>query len=170
MRGFTLRAVPVCFTALAVGCFSTNGSVSPSTADKAQNADKTQTADKPQNATTRTYWGGVSAALAQKPAGGDLPSMVQVVRAQTNALRELSSDGVDQTLVAAVNEVIKCEDEVLRLAEVVDNDATVLRSSRQMVDSFSAANRRAADAKKRLRELRDGLNVRYGGGFAPLAG
>jgi hypothetical protein len=157
MREFTLRLAPVCFVAFAVGCFFTNSSVAPNTAGTAPTA-------------THTYWQGVSAALSQKPAGADLKSMLQAVRSQTDALRELPPDGVDETLVAAVNEVIKCEDEVLRVAETAGNDAKVLRESRELAGVFQSANRKAADAKKRLRGLRETLNTRHGGGFAQLGG
>ena len=157
MRGFTLRAAPVCFVAFAVGCFFINSSVAP-----------TDTA--PAVSATHTYWQGESAALAQKPAGNDLKSMLRTVRTQTDALRELPSDGVDESLVVAVAEVIKCEEDVLRVAETAGNDVAVLRSSREMAGAFQSANRKAADAKKRLRGMRDALNTRHGGGFAVLAG
>jgi len=157
MRGFTLRAAPVCFVALAVGCFFTKDSVAPNIAGSAPTA-------------THTYWQGVNAALSQKPAGADLKSMLQAVRAQTDALRELSPDGVDETLVAAVNDVIKYEDEVLRVADMAGNDATVIRSSRELATTFQSVNRQAAEAKKRLRGLREMLNTRHGGGFAQLGG
>ena len=157
MRGFTLRAAPVCFVALAVGCFFTNNSVTPNIAGSAPTA-------------THTYWQGVNAALSQKPAGADLKSMLQAVRAQTDALRNLSPDGVDETLVEAVNEVIKYEDEVLRVAELAGDNAAAIRSSRGLAAAFQATNRQAADAKKRLRGLREMLNARHGGGFAQLGG
>lgn len=157
MREFTLRLAPVCFVAFAVGCFFTKSSVAPEAAKAPPTA-------------THAYWQGASAALAQKPAGQDLKSMLDAVRAQTDALRELAPDGVDETLVAAVNEVIKCEDEVLRVAEMAGNDAKGLRSSRGMIESFQSANRKAADAKKRLRGLCEALNASHGGGFAALAG
>src|SRR5215218_2918819 len=147
MRGFTLRAAPVCFVAFAMGCFFTSNSVAPTT-------------DPPPSA-THTYWQGVSAALAQRPAGQDLKSMLAAVRLQTAALRELPSEGVDETLVAAVDEVIRCEDDVLRVAETAGNDAKTLRSSREMAGAFQTANRKAADAKKRLRGLREALNARH---------
>ena len=157
MRGFTLRLAPVCFVALAAGCFFTKDSVAPSTAGPAPTA-------------THTYWQGVSAALAQKPAGADLRSMLQAVRSQTDALRELSPDGVDEALVAAVTEVIRCEEEVLRVADMAGNNPMLIRSSREMAATFQSTNRKAADAKKRLRELREALNARHGGGFAQLGG
>jgi hypothetical protein len=156
MREFTLRAAPVCFVAFAMGCFFTKNSVAPTT-------------DAPPSA-THTYWQGVSAALAQRPAGNDLRSMLAAVRSQTDALRELPSEGADETLVAAVAEVIRCEEEVLRVAEMAGNDAKILRSTREMAGAFQNANRTAADAKKRLRGLREALNARHGGGFAALAG
>lgn len=156
MRGFTLRAAPVCFVAFATGCFFTNNFVAPTT-------------DSPPSA-THTYWQGVSAALAQKPAGQDLKSMLAVVRSQTDALRELPSEGVDETLVAAVAQVIKCEEEVLRVSETFGGDVTILRTSREMTGAFQNVNRKAADAKNRLRGLRESLNARHGGGFAALAG
>ncbi len=156
MRGFTLRSAPVCVVAFAVGCFSLSGNVC-----EMPTRERT---------VTHTYWQGVNAALSQRPAGQDLKSMLQTVRVQTDALRDLSSDGVDETLVAAVNDVIRCEEEVLRVAEVAGNDAGTLRSSRELAGTFQAANRKAADAKKRLRALRDPLNARHGGGFAALGG
>lgn len=156
MRKFTLRAAPVCAAAFLVGCFFTNSSVAP-------------TAAKPPSA-THAYWQGAGAALGQRPGGQDFGSMIRAVRAQTDALRELPTDGVDEALVAAVDEVIRCEEEVLRVAEVCGNDAKTLRSNREMAGTFQAANRKAADAKKRLRALREQLNERHGGGFAALAG
>lgn len=157
MRGFTFRAGPVCFVVFAVGCFFTNNSVAPTTAESGSSA-------------THTYWRGVNAALAQKPAGQDLASMIAAVRAQTDALRDLPTDRVDTALVAAVSDVIRCEEEVLRIADVTGGDLTALRQSKEMAGAFQGANKKAADAKKRLRALRDGLNERHGGGFAPLAG
>ena len=56
------------------------------------------------------------------------------------------------------------------MAELCGNEVTVLRSSKEMVGAFGAANRSAAEAKKRVRELRETLNARHGGGFAPLGG
>ncbi|MBN9120897.1 MAG: hypothetical protein J0I06_17390 [Planctomycetes bacterium] len=157
MRGFTLRAVPVCVVAFAAGCFFTNSSVTPDNGKSAPTV-------------THTYWQGVSAALAQRPAGNDLKAMLQTVRAQTDALRGLSPDGVDETLVAAVNDVIRAEDEVLHVADMVGEDLGALRTSKEMAVAFQTANRKAADAKKRVRGLRDALNTRYGGGFAVLGG
>jgi hypothetical protein len=157
MRGFTLRALPVCLVAFAAGCFFTNGSLAPNTAGSAPTA-------------THTYWQGVNGALSQRSTGADLKSMLDAVRAQTNALRDLPSEGVDEALVAAVDDVIRCEEEVLRVAEMFGNDATVLRSSREAAGTFGAANRKATDAKNRLRGLRDVLNSRHGGGFATIKG
>jgi hypothetical protein len=156
MRGFTLRAVPVCFVVLAAGCFTTKSEF--------------KVTEPTPRSPTHTYWQGVNATLSRKAAGNDLKSILQLVRAQNDALRELSPEGVDETLVAAVDEVIRCEEDVLRIAEMCENDATKLRSSKEMVGAFGAANRKAADAKKQLRALRDTLNTRHGDGFAPLGG
>jgi hypothetical protein len=155
MRGFTFRAAPVCFVVVATGCFLTGKSVAPPAAGATPN---------------HTYWSGVSAALARKPAGQDLQSMLDAVRAQTDALRELPTDGVDTALVAAVNDVVRSEDEVLRLAEMTGGKLDMLRQNKELATTFQTANKRAADAKQRLRALRDSLNERHGGGFAPLAG
>lgn len=157
MRGFTFRAAPVCFVVFATGCFLTKDSVAPTPESKTTTP-------------THTYWSGASAALSQKPAGQDLQSMLAAVRLQTDALRALPTDGVDTALVAAVNDVIRCEEEVLRLSEMTGGDLKMLRATKELAGSFQAANKKAADAKVRLRALRDGLNERHGGGFAPLAG
>ena len=157
MRKLTLRAVPVCLLVVATGCFSTGGLFS----SNAPPATPTP---------TTAYWQKVSVTLAIKPTGGDMKSMVQLIRTQTEQLRTLSPDGVDAELVAAVNEVVKCEDEVLRRAQLVGNDPEILRKSKEMATVFADANRKAADAKKRLRAMRTTLNSRYGGGFSPISG
>ena len=157
MRGFTFRAGPVCFIVFAVGCFFTNSSVAPKIAESGATA-------------THTYWQGVNSAVSQKPAGQDLTGMLAAVRSQTDALRDLPTDGVDAALVAAVADVIRCEEEVLRIADVTGGDVTLLRASKEMAGLFQAANKKAAGAKQRLRALREPLNDRHGGGFAPLAG
>lgn len=153
MRGIMLRTLPVCFVTFAVGCFTMNG--------------ETGTPVAPRSA-THAYWQGAGAALAQKPLGGDMKSLVQLVSSQTDALRALSPEGVDPALVAAVEDVIKYEEEVLRRAEMVGSDPTVLKSSQAMAQAFADANRQAAEAKKRLKALRGPLNDRHGGGFAPI--
>jgi hypothetical protein len=155
MRGYMLRALPVCFVAFAAGCFTFPG-----------NLGNFGTPAVPRTA-THAYWQGASTALSQKPSG-DMRELVQFVRTQTNALRELSPDGVDPALVAAVEDVIKCEEEVIRIAEMAGNDPTVLRTSQAMTQMFGDANRKAAESKKRLKALRGPLNDRHGGGFAPM--
>jgi hypothetical protein len=156
MRGFTFRAAPVCFIVFATGCFLTKG--------------ETPATDKAPRSANHTYWTGVSAALAQRPAGQDLQSMLNAVRAQTDALRDLPTDGVDTALVAAVNDVVRSEDEVLRLADMTGGNLEMLRQNKDLATTFQTANKRAAEAKQRLRALRESLNERHGGGFAPLAG
>jgi hypothetical protein len=46
----------------------------------------------------------------------------------------------------------------------------MLRQNKDLATTFQTANKRAAEAKQRLRALRESLNERHGGGFAPLAG
>ena len=156
MRGFTLRAVPVCFAVVACGCFLTQKAPAPATGEPPT--------------VTHAYWRQVGATFAQKPVGNDLPAMVRLVRSQTEALRALPTEGVDAELVAAVEQVIKCEDEVLRRADMVNNDPGALRRNEQMARVFADANRAAADAKKRVRALQPALDAGYGGGFAPMGG
>ena len=156
MRGFTFPAGAVCFVAFASGCFLMNTSVAPPPEKNAPTA-------------THTYWKGASAALAHKPVTQDLKSMLDAVRKQTDALRNLSADDVDDELVAAVAEVITCEEDVLRIADTA-GDLTRFRTNKELAVAFQGANKKAADAKARLRALRDPLNERRGGGFAPLAG
>ena len=144
MRGIILRSLPVCFVAFATGCFLTSGDikvteVAPRTASYA-------------------YWQRANAALAQKTAGGDMRSLVELIRAQTDALRELSPEGVDPALVAAVADVIKAEEEVIRVAETAGYDPAVMKTSQAMAQTFAAANRKAADAKKRLKAIPAPLN------------
>ena len=156
MRGFTLRAVPVCFAVLACGCFLAKmGTPNPYRNPAAE--------------PTRHYWNQVGATLTQKPAGTDLPALVAFVRTQTEALRALPTEGVDAELVAAVEAVIKAEDEVLRRADMV-SDVTVLKENKSMAQVFADANRAATDAKKRVKALRPALNDRYVNGFSPLGG
>lgn len=155
MRGFTFPAGAVCFVAFASGCFLMKGEIK-------------QTEAAPRTP-THAYWNGASIALAHKPVAQDLNSMLDAVRKQTDALRKLSADDVDEELVAAVDEVITCEEDVLRLAAVT-GDLSLLRKNKEMALAFQMANKKAADAKKRLRALLDPLNERHGGGFAPLAG
>ena len=156
MRGIMLRALPVSFVAFAVGCFSLGGSGSGPTV--------------PAPSATHAYWQKVNEVLAQKPAGSEMKALVQLIRTQTDALRELDADGVDPALVAAVADVIKCEEEVLRRASIAGDDPTVLKTSEPMARAFADANHKAAEAKKRLRALRGPLNDRLGGGFAALGG
>ena len=144
MRGFILRALPVCFVTFATGCFLTSGDVkvtevAPRTASYA-------------------YWQQANAAIAQKSAAGDMRSLVELIRTQTDALRELSPEGVDPALVAAVAEVIKAEDEVIRVAETAGYDPAVMKTSQAMAQTFANANRKAADAKKRLKAIPAPLN------------
>jgi len=157
MRGFTFRAGPVCFVVFATGCFLTKSDIDNPRAFTSHTAN-------------HTYWSGVSAAVSQKPAGQDLKSMLAAVRSQTDALRDLPTDGVDEALVAAVADVIRCEEDVLRIADLTGGDVTLLRATKEMAGAFQAANKKAAAAKQRLRALRESLNDRHGGGFAPLAG
>ncbi|AWM39476.1 hypothetical protein GobsT_21940 [Gemmata obscuriglobus] len=155
MRGFTLRAVPVCVVVFACGCFLTKPVTLTETANRTP---------------THAYWGQVSGILAQKPTGQDIPAYVSLVRTQTEALRGLNPEGVDDALVAAVQDLIRCEAEVLRRADMVDSDPAMLRGSKEMANAFATSNRAAAESKKRLRALQSGLNERHGGGFAPMGG
>lgn len=155
MRGFTLRAVPVCLVVFAGGCFLNQG---------------VRTSEAGPRSPTHVYWQKAGEVLAQKPAGQDMPSMIKLVRTQTDALRELPTEGVDADLVAAVGAVIKSEDEVLRQADMVDSDPARLKASKQLAQLFANANRAAAEAKKQLKALQPALNQRHGGGFAAIGG
>ncbi|HEY1190406.1 MAG TPA: hypothetical protein VGE74_22420, partial [Gemmata sp.] len=119
MRGFTLRAVPVCLAVFACGCFLTNGKRAPDGGTSDGGAQGTTP--------THVYWQQVGAILAQRPAGQDMPAMVGLLRTQNDAFRQLSAEGVDADLVSAVDALIKCEDEVLRRADMVDNDPARLK-------------------------------------------
>lgn len=131
MRGL-LRALPVCLVALA-GCFTT-GSENP-----------------PVGGAPPTYWQQANAILSRKPAADDLRSNLALVRQQADALRELSSEGADPAVVAAVEQVVRCEDEVSRIALLANDDPAVFKQSQMLATQFSDANRKAADAKKRLK-------------------
>jgi hypothetical protein len=155
MRGFTLRALPVCFVALVVGCFSTSGSVG------------TNKSGLPPSA-THAYWHQVGAVLAQKATSSEFSDNVKLIRLQTSSLRAISQEGVDQTLVLAVDDVIRAEEEVLRVAEMANNDVGIMRANQATAKEFADANRRAAEAKKHLKGLRDSLNARLNGGFGPI--
>jgi hypothetical protein len=155
MRGIMLRALPVCIAVFATGCFLTSPSVGTPVAARTP---------------THAYWQGAGAVLAQKSTGGEMKDLVVLVRTQTDALRALSPEGVDPALVAAVDDIIKCEEEVLRRADMVGNDPSVLKTNQAMALAFAEANRAAAESKKRLKALRGSLNDRHGGGFAPIGG
>jgi hypothetical protein len=152
MRGFLLRAAPVCVAVFTIGCFFTR--------------ETTHTEGAPRTP-THAYWRQANAALAQKPAGGDMRALVQLVRTQSETLRALPSEGVDAELVAAVDEVIKSEERVIEIAEMFGSDATRLKTAQGMAVVFADANRQASEAKSRLKAMRSLLNARYGGGFAP---
>lgn len=154
MRGFIFRALLVYSIAGATGCFLTNNTNHTGTT-----APKT---------TTHAYWQKVSDILARKATGGDMKTLVQLVREQTDALKELPTEGVDADLVAAVNEVIRCEEEVLWRAEVAGNNAEIMRQSQQIAVAFADANRKATEAKQKVKGMRKLLDGRYGGGFAPM--
>ncbi len=149
MRGLLLRALPVCLVALASGCFTTSSERAPTV---------------PRSA-THAYWQQAGAVLARKPAGDDMGSMVKLVEYQTDALHDLSPEGVDPALVAAVGEVIKCEDEVLRVGATFNFSPAELKINQPMAVVFADANRKAAESKKKLKAMRGELNARHGGGF-----
>ena len=155
MRGIILRALPVFVLTCATGCFLTNGGGSP----QASLAPPTP---------THAYWQQTGAILAEKPVNGELPTLLALVGRQTDALGKLSPDGVDPTLVAAVQEVIRCEQKVLEIAETADNDEKVLRATQVTAKAFGDANKAASDAKKRLKALRGPLSERYGRGFTSM--
>jgi hypothetical protein len=157
MHGILLRALPACLVALAVGCFTTNNEVAPAT--KSAPAPAT---------VTHAYWQGAAAALSRKPTSGEMKDLVQLVTVQTDALRALSPEGVDPALVQATEEVLRCEEEVLRIAELFNNDAAKLKENQAMALTFADANRKASEAKKRLKALRGPLTERCGAGFAPI--
>jgi hypothetical protein len=154
MRGTILRAAPACVLALAAGCF-TLGNL--------------QKDDGPPRTPTHAYWRQVGEILARPPAAQNMQGMLRLVGEQAAALRDLPTEGVDAELVAAVQDVVKCEQEVLERAEMADSNEEVLRQSREMATLFADANKKAAESKRRLRALREALNARYDGGFAPMA-
>jgi|GEM_PF-3365953 len=154
MRGFIFRALVVYSIAGATGCFLTNntnriGTSTPKTA-------------------THAYWQKVGEIFARKATSGDMKALVQLVREQTDALKELSPEGVDGDLVAAVDEVIRCEEEVLWRAEMAGNDAEMMRRSQEIAKMFADANRKASGAKQKVKGMRKLLDERYGGGFTPM--
>ncbi|QJW99728.1 hypothetical protein [Frigoriglobus tundricola] len=153
MRGIMLRALPVCVAAFATGCFLTNSSVGPATSH---------------NTPTHAYWHEVGAVLTEKSTGNDMKDLLPFIRNQTEKLRTLSTDGVDPALVAAVADLVKCEDEVLRRADMAGEDPSVMRSNKEVAAAFAEANRLAFESKKRLAAMRDSLNDRLGGGFGPI--
>ncbi len=153
MRGFTLRALPVCFAVFACGCFFTQNN--PFTTGLAK--------DTRPSSPTAACWQRVDTILAQKPETTDMPGLVKLVRAQTLSLSDLNTENVDASLVAAIEEIVKCEEEVLRRADMVNNDPEVLKRSEPMARAFADANKKASEAKKRLKALQPALNSRYGG-------
>ena len=156
MRAIMLRALPACLVAFAVGCFTTNNEVAPTTAAKPATP-------------THAYWQGAAAALSQKaPSGGDMKSMVQLITSQVDTLKALSPEGVDPALVEAAEEVIQCEEEVLRTAAMFNNDTAKLKENQAMAVTFADTNRKASEAKKRLKALRGTLIEHYGGSFVNI--
>ena len=156
MRGIMLRALPVCVLAFTTGCFLF------------QHEQAQLSAAPPTE--THAYWQKVSEILAKKPPSQDLKAMLKLVREQTDALIELPTEDVDKDLVAAVEELIRCEEDVLRQAEFAGNDVETLKRSQGLAMGFATANKKAADAKKKVRALRDTLNKRHGGGIVPMLG
>jgi hypothetical protein len=110
----------------------------------------------------------VGTILAQKPESNDMPGLVKLVRTQTLSLSDLNTENVDAALVAAIDDVVKCEEEVLRRADMVNNDPEALKRSEPMARAFADANKKAAEAKKRLKALQPSLNSRYGG-ISPMS-
>ncbi len=155
MRGTILRVTPACVLALATGCFML-GNLHQDTA--------------PPRTETHAYWRKTSEILARTPSTKDMKGMLRLVREQTVALRALPTEGVDAELTAAVQDVIKYEEEVLQRAEMADNNEEILRQSQAMAKLFAEANKKATESKRHLRALRDALNDRYEGGFSPMAG
>jgi hypothetical protein len=157
MRGTILRALPVCVLAFTSGCFLLGNSPFGGTPPQQQTE-------------THVYWQKVNEALSRRPATQDVPAMLKLIREQNAALGELSPEGVDKDLVAAVEELIRCEQDVLEKAEWAGNNVENLKQSQFLAAQFAGANRKAADVKKRLRALREPLNSKYGGGFAAMGG
>jgi hypothetical protein len=155
MRGTILRALPAVLVAFAAGCFSLGGMF--------------HTPVTPRGG-THNYWQKVGEILARKPAAPDMKGNLRLVREQTDALRELPTEGVDADLVAAVQDVVKAEEEVLERAGLAGDSEEALRQNKEMAKLFADANKRAAEAKRHLRALRDGLSAKYNGGFDPLPG
>jgi hypothetical protein len=152
MRGIMLRALPVLLLACATGCFLTGG----------------RSALSHPPTPTHAYWQQASMILAEKPLSGDMPAQLALVGRQTDALGKLSPEGVDPTLVAAVQEVIRSEQRVLELAANAGNKEEVLRATPGVAQTFGEANKAAAEAKKRLKALRGPLSEQYGRGFAQM--
>jgi hypothetical protein len=153
MRGTILRAAPVCLVVLATGCFML-GNRQPDAG--------------PPRSETHAYWQKAGEILARPPATQDMKGMLRLVGEQAAALGALPTEGVDADLVAAVQDVVKCEQEVLERAELADNSEEVLRQSKELAKLFADANKKAAESKKHLRALREALNARHGGGFAAM--
>jgi hypothetical protein len=156
MRGIILRALPVCVLAFTTGCFMFQGQRAATPA-----APPTE---------THAYWQKVGEIMARKPISAELKDMLKLVREQTDAWSELPTEGVDADLVASVETLIRCEEDVLRQGEFAGNDVEILRRSQGLAVGFASANKKATEAKKRVWALRDALNSRYGGGFAPMLG
>lgn len=153
MRGLIPRALLAFCVASAAGCFLLSGQVAPPAAARSE---------------THSYWQKVSEILARKPAGADMKSLVKLVQEQTDALKELPTEGVDADLAAAVSDLIKCEEDVLWRASQADSDPEILKQSKPMAVAFADANRKAAEAKKKLKGMRSLMSDRHGGGFAPM--
>lgn len=152
MRATLVRVVPVLVVVMATGCILPGGLYS--------------TANQNPPTATHKYWDEVNAALSRKPVGNELKTLLQLVREQTATLRELSPENVDPELVAAVEELIRCEEEVILRGELAGEDRANLLLSQSTAQLFADANRQAAAAKKQVKSLRKPLNARYGGGFA----
>jgi hypothetical protein len=158
MRGFVFRALPVCLVAfVAGGCLLPMPGGLFSTANSGAKATP-----------THAYWREVGTILAKKSAARTLKDDVQLIETQTQALRGLSPEGVDPELVAAVEDLIKCEEKVLEVGAMFEFREAELKTNKAMALTFSDANVKASEAKKRLKALRGTLNDRHGGGFASM--
>ena len=143
-----------------VGCFGT-GERQPAADAGPPAGDKDRTLE---------YWGKLREAMTPRAKADGLRALTGEVRRQVEAVRNQPVAGVDSELLAAAEELARCQEKVIELAEIADFQIAGLQSSPQMKQAFGEANRQASAATARLKALRAKLSTRYGVSFPVLDG
>ena len=156
---WTLGFILPVLIAAATGCIS-GGLLSPSVDAGPPNGDKDRTLE---------YWNGLRGIMGQRSKSDDLRALTNLIQRQASTIRALPTEGVDPELVSAANAVARCQDEVIKLAEIADFQLAALRASPAVAKQFAQANQQATAATANLAQLHSRLSARYGVTFAQFA-